>query len=128
MRRAVTVIGQLANFQRPLTHTVSLGSYNSGDTMRQGRTGPHRPGDSDYGGINSHDLDDPYVIRVPDLAWRASSRCAGNGACAEVAQPSTGRVAVRDGMNPQSNKNIILTQEAWEGFLAKIKVGQFDVR
>lgn len=114
--------------QLPTPHlliSVSLGGHNSGDTMRQGRTGPHRPGD---GGIRSHDLDDPYVIRASDLAWRASSRCAGNGSCAEVAQPSTGRVAVRDGMNPQPDKIMIFTQEEWGGFLARIKAGQFDVR
>jgi hypothetical protein len=93
--------------------------------MRQGRTGPHRPGD---GGIRSHDLDDLYVIRVSDLSWRASSRCAGNGACAEVAQPSTGRVAIRDGMNPQPDKIMVFTQGEWGSFVARIKAGQFDVR
>lgn len=93
--------------------------------MRQGRTGPHRPGDD---GIRSNDLDDPYVSRVSGLAWRASSRCAGNGACAEVAQPSTGRVAIRDGMNPQPGKVMIFTHHQWGSFLARIKAGQFDVR
>jgi hypothetical protein len=45
-----------------------------------------------------------------------------------VAQPSTGRVAVRDGMNPQPDKIMIFTQEEWGSFLARIKAGQFDVR
>jgi hypothetical protein len=96
--------------------------------MRQGRAGSYRPGDRDYDGISSHDLDDPYVIRASGLAWRASSRCAGNGACAEVAQPSTGRVAVRDGMNPQPDEIMVFSREEWGGFLARIKAGQFDVR
>lgn len=121
-----TVVGQQAHFNTPLTLiSVNLGSSNSGDTMRQGRTGPHRPGD---GGIRSNDLDDLYAIRASDHAWRVSSRCAGNGACAEVAQPSPGRVAIRDGMNPQSGKVMIFTQHQWGSFLARIKAGQFDVR
>lgn len=96
--------------------------------MRQGRTGPHRPGDRDYEGISSRDLDDHYVIRSSDPAWRASSRCAGNGACAEVGQLSTSRIAVRDGMNPRQDQVIVFTREQWKGFLARIKADQVGMR
>lgn len=96
--------------------------------MRQGRTGPHRPGDKDYDGISSHSLDDPYVIRASDLAWRASSRCAGNGSCAEVAQLSMSRIAVRDGMNPRQDQVIVFTGKQWKGFLARIKADQVGTR
>jgi hypothetical protein len=93
--------------------------------MRQARTGPHRPGD---GGISSDDLVDPYMIRGSDLAWRVSSRCAGNGACAAVAQLSMSRIAVRDGMNPRQDQLMVFTREQWTGFLARIKTDQIGPR
>jgi hypothetical protein len=93
--------------------------------MRQGRTGPHRPGD---GGIHSHDLDDPYLIRASDFAWRASSRCAGNGSCAEVAQLSMSRIAIRDGMNPRQDQLMVFSREQWTDFLARIKTDQTGTR
>jgi len=64
------------------------------------------------------------MIRATDLAWRASSRCAGNGACAEVAQLSMSRVAVRDGMNPRQDQLMVFTREQWTHFLARIKTDQ----
>lgn len=93
--------------------------------MRQARTGPQRPGD---GGISSHDLDDPYVIRASDLAWRASSRCAGNGSCAEVAKLSMSRIAIRDGMNPRQDQFMVFTREQWAGLLVRIKADQIGPR
>lgn len=122
---SMTAIWKTSQFKIHLLKPVNLTRETP---MRQGRTGLHRPGDRNHHGISSHDLDDPYVIRASDLVWRASSRCAGNGACAEVAQPSMGRVAVRDGMNPQPDGIMIFTQEEWGSFLARIKAGQFDVR
>ncbi|HTX28622.1 MAG TPA: DUF397 domain-containing protein [Streptosporangiaceae bacterium] len=96
--------------------------------MRQGRTGQHRPDGRDNEGIRSQDLYDTYLIRRSDLAWRASSRCAGNGSCTEVAQVSPGRVAVRDGLNPRPDQVMVFTHEEWMGFLARVKAGQVGTR
>jgi hypothetical protein len=96
--------------------------------MRQGRTGPHRHGDEDLEGIRSQSLQDPNLIRPAALAWRVSSRCAGNGSCTEVTQLPMGRIAIRDGMNPRPDQVMVFTQEQWMGFLARVKADQAGPR
>lgn len=71
------------------------------------------------------ELNDTYFTRLSNVAWKTSSRCAGNGSCVEVAQLSMGCVAVRDGMNPEPGKVMIFTREEWRGFLAGVKVAEF---
>ena len=96
--------------------------------MRQGRTGPRGLGDGGIAAASPPDLGERNFVRFSDLNWKVSSRCAGNGACTEVAQLATGHVAVRDGMDPRPNQVIVFDREQWGRFLASVKAGQFGVR
>jgi len=69
--------------------------------VRQRRTSSRRPGGIANGSTRFTDFPDSYLTPLPEVAWKVSSRCAGNGACVEVAQLSMGRIALRDGMNPE---------------------------
>lgn len=88
--------------------------------MRQRRASSDRAGTRPNQGLPFHDPGVIYLTRVSDAVWKTSSRCAGNGACVEVAQLPVGRIAVRDGMNPQQDKVMVFTQEAWRAFLASV--------
>lgn len=58
--------------------------------------------------------------------WTRSSRCAGNGACVEVAlNLPDGRVGVRDSKNLPSEEVLMFTRGAWEGFLSDLAAGNF---
>lgn len=89
--------------------------------MRQRRTSSRRPGGIVYESTRFIDYPDSYLTPLSDVAWKASSRCAGNGACVEVAQLSMGHIALRDGMNPEPGKIMIFTPQEWHGFIAGIK-------
>ena len=89
--------------------------------MRQRRTSSRRPGGIANGSTRFTDFPDSYLTPLPEVAWKVSSRCAGNGACVEVAQLSMGRIALRDGMNPEPGKIMIFTRQEWHGFIAGIK-------
>lgn len=89
--------------------------------MRQRRTSSRRPDDMTNESMRFIDFPDSYLTPLSAIAWKTSSRCAGNGACVEVAQLSMGRIAVRDGMNPELGKIMVFAQEEWQGFIAGIK-------
>ena len=58
--------------------------------------------------------------------WTKSSRCAGNGACVEVATNLPGgRVGVRDSKNLPSGEVLTFSRDAWEGFLSDLAAGHF---
>jgi hypothetical protein len=59
--------------------------------------------------------------------WTKSSRCAGNGACVEVAiNLPGGRVGVRDSKDLASEV-LVFSPSAWEGFVSDIADGHFAV-
>jgi hypothetical protein len=89
--------------------------------MRQRRASSHRPGTRPNEGLPFHDPGFTYPTWLSDAVWKTSSRCAGNGACVEVAQLAGGRIAVRDGMNPQQDTAVVFTREAWRAFSASIR-------
>jgi hypothetical protein len=88
--------------------------------MRQRRATSDSPGPRLNESLSFHDLGFTYLTALSDAVWKTSSRCAGNGACVEVAQLPVGRVAVRDGMNPQQDKVMVFTREEWRTFLATV--------
>jgi hypothetical protein len=60
------------------------------------------------------------------VSFKKSSRCAGNGACVEVAIDQPGRqVWVRDSKDPAADRVLSFTAGAWQGFVADIETGQF---
>jgi hypothetical protein len=89
--------------------------------MRQRRSSSDRSSIRPNEGLPFGDPGFSYLTRLSDVVWKTSSRCAGNGACVEVAQLPMGRIAVRDGMNPQQDKGMVLTREEWRAFLASVR-------
>lgn len=59
-----------------------------------------------------------------EIVWVRSSKCSG-GSCVEVADDG-GQVLLRDGKNPDQPA-LSLDRAVWNGFLAGIKDGQFDL-
>lgn len=59
------------------------------------------------------------------VSWIRSSRCAGNGACVEVARLSDGRILVRDAKQPESPDVLVFGRDEWRGFVAAISAGDF---
>lgn len=95
--------------------------------MGQSGTSSFRPVDIANRNTPFQDSCDLYLTRLPDPVWKTSSRCAGNGSCVEVAQISAGRIAVRDGMNPQSGKIIVFNPEEWRSFLAGVRASELPL-
>ena len=58
--------------------------------------------------------------------FRRSSFCSSGG-CVEVALLADGRVAVRDGKNPERDPQFYSAAE-WQDFIAGVKNGEFDIR
>jgi hypothetical protein len=60
-------------------------------------------------------------------AWTKSSHSGGNGACVEVASPTTAAVAIRDSKDPHGPA-LGFTPESWSAFVADVSRGTFDLR
>jgi Domain of unknown function (DUF397) len=76
-----------------------------------------------------------YVLWVIDLAmdpdaqgvaWRKSRQSMNNGNCVEVAGVPNG-IAVRDSAN-EGGGMLRYSTQTWRAFLAKAKIGKFDVK
>jgi hypothetical protein len=67
---------------------------------------------------------------MPDIdlsraVWRKSTYSGGNGSCVEVADLGTA-VAVRDSKD-RTGPKLIVTPDAWRGFLQSVKAGEYDL-
>ena len=68
---------------------------------------------SEYGGVTG-------------AVWRVSSRCAGNGACIEVAALTPDIIGVRDGKQAGTGPVLEFSREDWRAFIASLRSGNFD--
>ncbi|MFJ9519308.1 DUF397 domain-containing protein [Kitasatospora sp. NPDC101801] len=59
-----------------------------------------------------------------NLTWRKSSHSGGNGACVEIAVPSSATIAVRDSKDPEGPQ-LHFSQEAWAAFATATATGAF---
>lgn len=58
------------------------------------------------------------------LMWRKSSHSGGNGACVEIAVPTSATIAVRDSKDPQG-PHLRFSNEAWAAFTTAAASGAF---
>ncbi|MEV4613882.1 DUF397 domain-containing protein [Kitasatospora sp. NPDC049258] len=61
---------------------------------------------------------------LSNLAWRKSSHSGGNGACVEIAVPSSVSIAVRDSKDPEGPQ-LHFANEAWAAFATAAGSGAF---
>lgn len=60
------------------------------------------------------------------FSWTKSSYSGGNGACVEVATPTTGAIAVRDSKDPDGPR-LTFDNAAWNTFVADVNGGTYDL-
>lgn len=58
------------------------------------------------------------------LTWRKSTHSGGNGACVEIAVPTTATIAVRDSKDPEGPQ-LHFSREAWAAFATAAGSGVF---
>jgi Domain of unknown function (DUF397) len=58
--------------------------------------------------------------------FEASSYCAGNGSCVEVAPLAAGGWAVRDGKQGPGGPVLTFTGQEWAAFVAGVKAGELQ--
>lgn len=62
------------------------------------------------------------------MTWRKAKRSASNGGCVEVGQAATAPiVGIRDSKDRKRGA-LIVTPDAWQGFVAAIKAGRYEGR
>ncbi|MFF0294294.1 DUF397 domain-containing protein [Kitasatospora sp. NPDC004615] len=61
---------------------------------------------------------------IETLTWRKSSYSGGNGACVEIAVPTSASVAVRDSKDPHGAQ-LHFSNESWAAFAAAAGTGAF---
>ncbi|MFI0788101.1 DUF397 domain-containing protein [Streptomyces lydicus] len=60
------------------------------------------------------------------FSWTKSSYSGGNGACVEIAAPTTAAIAVRDSKDPEGPR-LTFINSAWSRFVSDVADGTFDV-
>ncbi|WP_344168817.1 DUF397 domain-containing protein [Pilimelia columellifera] len=65
-----------------------------------------------------------FTAALPTAAWRTSSYSAATN-CVEVATFADSGAAVRDSKN-RAGDVLQFNADAWQGFLAGVKAGEFD--
>ncbi|MFD1540977.1 DUF397 domain-containing protein [Nonomuraea guangzhouensis] len=63
---------------------------------------------------------------LKNAAWRKSPLSDAQGNCVEVAPLSAGRIAVRDGKDPDGPA-LVFTNPEWKAFTGGVKDGAFDL-
>ena len=73
----------------------------------------------------SHTFNGMPATQLTDVAWQKSKHSNPNGACVEVANLSTGEIAVRNSRFPEGPA-LVYTRAEIDAFLAGAKDGEFD--
>ncbi|BDM66577.1 DUF397 domain-containing protein [Streptomyces nigrescens] len=60
------------------------------------------------------------------FSWTKSSYSGGNGACVEIAVPTTAAIAVRDSKDPEGPR-LTFDNASWSRFVSDVADGAFDV-
>jgi hypothetical protein len=89
----------------------------------QKSTSAHAAGHHGAAPLDDEPTGRPAKIIAP---FAASSYCAGNGACVEVAPLATGGWAVRDGKQGDAGPVLSFTAGEWAAFVAGIKAGELQ--
>jgi Domain of unknown function (DUF397) len=67
-----------------------------------------------------------HPTKILSRPFAASSYCAGNGSCVEVAPLAAGGWAVRDGKQGVGGPVLTFTAQEWIAFVAGIKAGELQ--
>jgi hypothetical protein len=60
------------------------------------------------------------------FSWTKSSYSGGNGACVEIAVPTTTAIAVRDSKDPDGPR-LTFDNSAWSSFVSDVAAGTLDL-
>ncbi|MGG2462417.1 DUF397 domain-containing protein [Streptomyces sp. RGM 3693] len=60
------------------------------------------------------------------FSWTKSSYSGGNGACVEIAVPTTAAIAVRDSKVPDGVR-LTFDNSSWSSFVSDVATGAFDL-
>ncbi|WP_407552174.1 DUF397 domain-containing protein [Streptomyces sp. Pv4-95] len=60
------------------------------------------------------------------FSWTKSSYSGGNGACVEIAVPTTAAIAVRDSKDPDGPR-LTFDNSAWSSFVSGVAGGSYDL-
>lgn len=60
------------------------------------------------------------------FSWTKSSYSGGNGACVEIAVPTTAAIAVRDSKDPEGPR-LTFDNSSWKSFVSDVAGGAYDL-
>jgi hypothetical protein len=67
----------------------------------------------------------PTAVPPSEMAWRKSSHCGTDKACAEVTRLHDGNIALRDSKNPDIA--LVFSPDEWDAFTKGVNAGEFDI-